>query len=183
MSKLWVLFALGCGAAPTSGPRNTRRVAAFEVTWIVHPLVPDPKEPDTLLYPLTLVAGGDRIELEPQLGGLKPYNQSVCSGKAQVDQYPLADGEVAKITFFEGGAGGYLVKRSRKGLVLIAWNQSDGLCEDPKTHEPAPCPRSERQVREFVVGPAVEVTQQLFVVDKSGKQSPIDCTSADEPVQ
>jgi hypothetical protein len=181
--RLWVLFAIGCGATPSSGPQNKpppHGGAAFEVTWIVRPVVPDPKDPEGMpLHPLTLVAGGERIELEPQMGGLLPYNQSTCAGASQIEQYPLRDNEVAKITFYEGGAGGYLIKRTPAGLALIAWGQSDGACENPKTKELDECPRSEREVRVFRTGPTVEVNQRLLIVDKTGKESPIDCTSSE----
>jgi hypothetical protein len=182
VTRLWVLFAIGCGAAPPTGPQNkpSPHAAAFEVTWMVHPFVPDPKDPEGLpLRPLTLVAGTERIELERQLGALEPYNQSVCAGEGRIEQYPLREDEVAKITFYEGGAGGYLVKRTPQGLALIAWGLSDGACEDPETGEVVECKRSEREVRVFAVGPKVHVKESLLVVDATGKQLPIDCVSTE----
>jgi hypothetical protein len=150
--------------------------AAITLTWVVHPPVPDPKDPDNLpLYPLDLVVGSERITLKPQLGSLKPYYQSACPN---VTSYSLEEGEVAKIAFTEGGAGGYVVRRTPKGLALFEWADSHNTCTDPETGYAMQCPdtHQETEVRVLPAPLNVELLQKLVIVDAAGKQTPYDCS-------
>jgi len=59
------------------------------------------------------------VTLAPEFGSMKPYNQPMCKKADRVDAYALARGEIAKLTFYEGGAGGYVIKDIR-GVDLVA---------------------------------------------------------------
>ncbi len=131
---------------------------------------------DYPLAPLELKVGDKVLKLEPQMGALNATYQSVCHpDKTESYAYPMGADDVAKITFEEGGVGGYLVKRVDGKLVLFTWGQSDGACEDPKTKEITECPISTKQARVLDAPATAEVIQRLLVVDAAGKQAPIDC--------
>jgi hypothetical protein len=148
--------------------------AVVSLTWLVYPLAPDPKDPEDgyPLAPLELVAGDQRIKLAPQLGALYPYHQAVC-GDIQV-AFPLGADEVAKITFAEGGEGGYLVKRTPRGLMLVEWSQSHDTCTNAKTGEMEAC--GKKTDVQLLAAPAnARVVHRLMRVDAAGKQTPFNC--------
>jgi hypothetical protein len=157
--------------AATAHARTT-----FTLTWLVHPDLPvKHPEVDYPLTPVDLVAGTERIALKPQLGALKAINQSACAGKVSIEQYPLDKGEVAKITFYEGGAGGYFVRRvAPLQLALYSWELGDGACPDAKG-EPGACPRKEKKLRTIAVPAGAAIVQKLMMVDAKGKQTPYAC--------
>ena len=112
---------------------------------------------------------------------MNPYNESVCEDPNTGRQiaYPLARGEVAKITFYEGGAGGFLVRRSGdNALVVIEWELGDGACTDRKGNM-VPCAQSEQRVVSFHVPPGVKIHQRILQVDPEGVAHAFGCT--DEP--
>ena len=172
--KVWLLaLAVAC-RTPAEPPHNraTPDPPALELTWVVHPA--DPTEDYPGGYPLDLVVGTQTIALEKQIGRLVAPFQSVCLDDPQ-NPFALAHDEVAKITFEEGGFGGYVVKRSSpRGLALISWSQSDGMCTDA-TDQPTECPRHDKEVRLLDVPVDVKVRQHLVMIDNTGKQTPFDC--------
>lgn len=153
--------------------------ATLELVWVVSAPIPNPKDPQNgyPLLPLTLIAGTERIVLKPQLGGLKPYNQSVCA-TTDGSPYHLEGTEVAKITFKEGGAGGYLVRRGQRGFELVAW-EDGGLCEDKKTRQLTKCGAGKKLVRMIAAPANAKVIEKLMVADKAGKQTAFDCKAED----
>jgi hypothetical protein len=150
--------------------------ASIMLTWLVYPAQPDPADPDGMpVAPLELVVGSERIKLKAQLGSLKPYYQAVCPDEEGARGYALETDEVAKITFTEGGAGGYVVKRTPRGLALIEWGQSDGTCPDEETGELAACPRTETEVQMLTTPANVQLSHRIVRVDAAGVQSPFEC--------
>lgn len=125
-----------------------------------------------MLQPLTLeIRGGRTIELEPQMGSLFPFNQSVCKSTA----YPLEPGELAKITFYEGGAGGYVVRRKGDGLELVAWSQADGACADESTGDPVACPPMYERVQMIDAVPNARVEETIVELDAAGMRTVMSC--------
>jgi hypothetical protein len=148
------------------------------ITWLVYPpSVPMKRDPEILEQPVTLeimTAGKVHTKkLAPQFGGLQPYNQSACNG----DAYPLQDGELAKLTFYEGGAGGYLVKRTGDTLVVYSWAQSDGLCGT--VDKPVECPRNVKKVADVVAykQASMGVDERIVEIDDKGARKPFDCSA------
>ena len=154
-------------------------VGDIVITWVVFPpSVPLKRDPQILQQPVTLeiTAGGGKImqetKLAPQFGGLQASNQSACHG----DAYPLEQGELAKLTFYEGGAGGYFVKRAGDFLTISEWSQTDGACTNAKGDMIA-CPRTVKQVGKVLVKakPNATVAEQILEVDEKGVRQPFDC--------
>jgi hypothetical protein len=157
---------------PAAGPDD------IGLTWVVYPpSVPMKRDPQILQQPVTLeiTAGGatKATKLAPQFGGLQPYNQSACKG----DAYPLAKGELAKLTFYEGGAGGYIVRRKGDALVVYSWAQTDGLCGT--VEKPEECPRNEKQVASVAAQAksGAKIVERIVEVDDKGARKPFDCSA------
>jgi hypothetical protein len=152
--------------------------STFTLTWVVHPDVPashTDSPPDYPRTPLELIAGSAHIALKSEFGALAAINQSVCDSATFSSQYPLEKNDVAKITFYEGGAGGYVVRRaSPKSLVLYAWSQDDGACINAK-HEPTSCPPKETKVETISVPTGAKIVQRLVLLDATGTQTPFVC--------
>lgn len=149
----------------------------MKLTWVVgRPTIPHPTYEGVMLQPLTLEIGTEagvrKVELKPQMGSLFPFNQSVCSSTA----YPLAAGELAKITFYEGGAGGYVVRRGEGGgLELVAWSQTDGACADERTGDPITCPPMYERVQTIEAADNARVEETIVEVDATGTRAPMSC--------
>ena len=147
----------------------------LQLTWLVSPVVA--KNPDDYpLAPLTLTAtiGGvtRRFKLKPQMGSFKPYNQAVCETTA----YPRKRDEVAKITFYEGGAGGYFVRRAgADGLAIVSWDQSDGACEG-KHGEMQECPRRMKPAGQFHIPEGTKIRERIIELDAKGGRHAFTCT-------
>ena len=104
-----------------------------ELVWVLSPLLKAaeneyPKQPVAL--EVTLGGVTRTLTLAPDFGALHPLNEPMCADGDHVIAYPLAHGEVAKLTFYEGGAGGYVVRRSGDALSVIHWTLEDYACED-----------------------------------------------------
>ena len=183
MTRFVVLLLCACGS--TTGARAPITNAAepawpagdtVHLTWAVWPAtVPHPKWPDTVLAPVELeISIGNvtrRVKLEPQRGSLFPHNQTVC----QTTAYPLDPGEVAKITFYEGGAGGYFVRRRQPDQLEIgSWTLSDGACPDAKG-DPVGCPRGEATVSTIQVPASITVQEAIVQVSGSGGRTSFEC--------
>jgi hypothetical protein len=147
------------------------------ITWIVYPpSVPMRRDPEILQQPVTLEIMTEGTvhtkKLEPQFGALQPYNQSACAG----DAYPLQKDELAKLTFYEGGAGGFIVKRVGDMLVVYSWAQTDGLCGT--VDKPVECPRNLKRIANVVEyrRAAMGVDERIVEVDDKGVRKPFDCS-------
>jgi hypothetical protein len=179
-----MLLAGGVAAAPRAKWVDRPAWPAgdtLELTWVVKPGVPTKKDPDIPKAPLELHAtmGGTtrKITLAPQQGALYPYNQPVCAGKTGFIQYPLAKNQVAKITFYEGGAGGYFVRRTGDVLEVVAWEQPDGAC-DGKNGELVACPGSEVIAFKLHVPKSVKIREAIVELDANGARTPLACTDS-----
>ena len=144
-----------------------------EVVWVLSPLLKAgeneyPKQPVAL--EITLGKVTRTITLAPDFGALHPYHQSVCPD----DALALGRGEIAKLTFEEGGFGGYVVARSGDELSVIHWTQEDGACED-KHHDPTACPRKDKRVVRLHVPANIVLHEQIVEVDDHGARKPFDC--------
>lgn len=154
--------------------------STVELTWVVSPAIPNPKHPKDgpPLHPLTLMVGTQRIVLKPQLGALYAHHQSVCATVAKAAGYgQLGPDEVAKITFAEGGEGGYLVRKTKAGFELVAWEQAHALCKDPRTGRLDGCPPTRKLVRRLNLPPNAKLVEKLVHADRVGKRTPFDCTA------
>lgn len=187
--------------APSSGTVERPPAAAerLQLTWLVHdPTAAADHEagefggPPERIVELR-VAFGDReetIELGTERGMLSPLNQSHCHRlrKAQerdpsapktitftTDAYEVFGPEVAKITFYEGGARGYSASLNAGDLEVRRWSQSDGACDDGHggTME---CPRDLELVRTLSIGQVSSIDEAIFVVGRDGSRQPYDCS-------
>ncbi len=144
----------------------------------MHPVDPALKNAqDYPLAPLDLRIDGETLKLEPQMGALQPVRQSVCHvDKERGYPDPLGPDEVAKISFFEGGSGGYLVRRVGNRFALLEWSQTDGACNDPKTNDFIPCPIHEKPARTLALPADAEIVQRVILRDATGEETPLDCS-------
>ena len=148
-----------------------------KVTWVVRePSVPHQTYQDMLLRPVALeITIGEslgRLELKPQMGSLFPYHQSVC----KTTTFPLGPDEVAKITFEEGGAGGYVIRRKPADtLEVLAWSQSDGACIDEKSGDMIACAVTYESVKKLPIPAGAKIVEALLEVDPTGTRRPIRC--------
>ena len=104
-------------------------------------------------------------------------NSAGCrASTSRGDAYPLEKGELAKITFYEGGAGGYFLRRAGNFLTIFEWSQTDGACPGAND-ELVACPRSVEQVGKIRVKAKVGATivEEILMVDDKGVRSPFDC--------
>jgi hypothetical protein len=162
----WLVLALvGTAAADPAPPR-------VELTWVIHPSKAKgdeyPKQPLDLEIK---VAGKTKtIKLAPQMGALTPYNQALCKTGA----YPYEPGEIAKITFYEGGAGGYFIRYTKPGYELVDWGQTDGACPDGKGGVTV-CPRSEKFVQTLDLPADGKFVESIVEIDGAGKRHTLSC--------
>ena len=115
------------------------------------------------------------IALPPETGNLNSYNQVMCRTGA----YPLGKGELGKLTFYEGGASGYAIRRGAADVLEIhSWSQTDGACESP-THQLVACPVEDKLRARLHVPANVKVTGGAIFLIEHGKQIPIVCERGD----
>jgi hypothetical protein len=164
----WLIVACLVGTA-AAAPAPVR----VDLTWVVHP-PPKTSKDDYPKQPLDLVikvgTTTKTIKLAPQMGSLKPYNQALCKTGA----YPYEVGEVAKITFYEGGAGGYFIRRAKPGFELVDWGQTDGACDDGKGGMTV-CPRSEKFVQRLDLPEDGKFVESIVEIDDAGKRHTLSC--------
>jgi hypothetical protein len=157
---------------------STRDVV--KLTWVVRePSIPHDTYQDMLLRPVALeIRIGESLgslELKPQLGSLFPFHQSVC----KTTTFPLGPHEVARITFEEGGAGGYVVRRKPENtLDVLAWSQSDGACIDERTGDMIACAVTYETVKKLPIRRDATIEEALVEVDASGTRKSIVCAEA-----
>jgi hypothetical protein len=178
-----LLFAL---AAPARAEVDFSDTPAWTETgrvlllWDVGPDRKNPKDPygdgfGLPLRPVELVAQlgkvTRRIKLPPETGNLVVYNQVICKTSA----YPLAGKEVAKLTFYEGGASGYSVVRAGQDLLEVHhWSQTDGACEGPH-HTMVACPVEDELVARMHIPQDAKVGGGAIFLTEKGKQTKLDC--------
>lgn len=160
--KAVLVTLLAVHATAAAKPRTV------ELTWRVYPPQHD-KAPVELV---ATIAGKTRtLTLAPQFGALYPINQPICAHVQHTTQYPLARDELAKITFYEGGAGGYFVRRNGD---VVAWDQGDGACIG-KHHQLVACPRKVKTVAKLALPANARVHERVIEVDAKGVPRPFDC--------
>jgi hypothetical protein len=163
------LVILACLAGTAAADPPVR----VELTWVVHP-PPKTSKDDYPKQPLDLVikigATTKTIKLAAQMGSLQPYNQAMCKSGA----YPFERGEIAKITFYEGGAGGYFIRRAKPGFELVDWGQTDGACPDGKG-DVTVCPRSEKVVQKLDLPEGGKFFESIVEIDDAGKRHALSC--------
>jgi hypothetical protein len=150
---------------------------AGALVWLVGPDIPA-KDPSRDLVKtkvaLEIVDAHRTIALKPEFGSLRSDNQPSCKGRA----YPLETNEVGKLTFYEGGAGGYLVKQNGDLLDIRSWSLTDGACEG-KNHDPVACPRKTTHIAYVKLPANTKLHDTIVMVDDKGTRSPFQCDSSD----
>jgi hypothetical protein len=178
LALLLGLFGTVANAEPWSDTPAWPKAKTGELVWVVSPPIvtadPNAMPNQPVALEVTLGTVTRTIKLAPELGSMKPYNQPMCKQAGRVDAYALGKGEVAKLTFYEGGAGGYVIARSGDELSVIRWSLEDGACED-KHHQPVGCPRKDKRVARFHVPAGVKLHEQILEVDDKGARHPFDC--------
>ena len=182
---LVAVLASAAAAAPWSDtPAWPKAGDAVELIRIIGADQKNPKDPygdgfGLPLRPVELVARMGsvtrHIALPPETGNLNSYNQIMCRTSA----YPLDKGELGKLTFYEGGASGYVIRRGAADVLEIhAWSQTDGACESP-THQLVACPVEDKRVARLHVPASVKVTGGAILLTEHGKQVPVVCEKRD----
>ncbi|HEY4060041.1 MAG TPA: hypothetical protein VGM39_25675 [Kofleriaceae bacterium] len=148
---------------------GTAVAAPVQLTWVVHPANGETLESKV---ELEVTNGGktSTIKLEPKVGALLSLNEVECKTAA----YPLEKNEVAKITFYEGGADGYLVRRRGSAYELVDWFLTDGGCDDKHGNITA-CPRQEKRVQTVAIPAKATLVESIVQVDAAGKRTPFVC--------
>ena len=143
------------------------------LTWRVYPdLTAKPNEIPAAPVELVVSIGTVQriVKLAPQIGQMPAMYQHACKDSV----LPLRRGEVAQITFEEGGFGGGVVRRAGDALEVIEWNQDDGACDD---HGKAvACPRKDKLVARLHVPAGVKLEEHLELVDAKGARHPFACS-------
>lgn len=158
----------GCPAVP--GPPMPPEGKRLEITWLVGP--PDASGRERRVDLRIVVQGAEhRIALGTEQGALLPENETVCAGP----QYPRGPDEVAKITFYEGGAGGFTVRRRADGaLDVVRWSQDDGACPDDAGEVQA-CPVEEHTIATVPLPQGRRVAESIRLLDARGREGAFDC--------
>jgi hypothetical protein len=109
------------------------------------------------------------------VGFLLPENQSVC-GARQI-AYVKEKAEVAKVTFYIGGAGIFAVSRPRPDLLEVTATQaSDGYCPENDCEQ-------KRVVVSVPIPADAVITEALTDIEGPGKEHPFDCGKAARPAK
>jgi hypothetical protein len=194
MKPLACVMVLVCaGSASAAPPTKPAKQASWadepawpedagrlELQWVIGPDRPNPRDPyggGLPLRPVELIVTIGRVSrhltLEPETGSLRSYNQVMCKTGA----YPLGKAEVGKLTFDEGGASGYAVKRTAPDVLEIhSWAQTDGACESP-TGELVACPVADELKRKLHVPAGVKITGGTVFTTEHGKLQKLACDS------
>src|SRR5664279_4881727 len=110
LALLLGLFGTIANAEPWSDTPAWPKAKTGELVWVVSPPIvtadPNAMPNQPVALEVTLGTVTRTIKLAPEFGSMKQYNQPMCKQADRVDAYPLEHGEVAKLTFYEGGAGG-----------------------------------------------------------------------------
>jgi|HubBroStandDraft_6_1064221.scaffolds.fasta_scaffold38220_3 hypothetical protein len=143
------------------------------LTWRVYPDLPA-KENELTKTPVDLVVAIGAVErvvkLAPQIGQMPAMYQHACAGS----MLPLRRGELAQLTFEEGGFGGFIARRADDVLEIVEWNQEDGACDDHG--KPVACPRKDKLVARLHVPASVKLGEVIELVDAKGARHPFACS-------
>jgi hypothetical protein len=159
-----------------AAPADEQRGPRLELTWFVH--AEGPMDPQTGLssrrVELEVRASStiQRIALGEQFGALSASNQTAC----KTSSYPNEGDDVAKLTFYYGGAGGFSVKRaSQSTLGAFAWSQPDGLCMNAQG-QPDACPGSQRRIALIQVQSDDPIEETIIELDPRAREQRLVCT-------
>lgn len=109
-----------------------------------------------------------RFPLGSIKGALLPVNQSVCGDKQVA--YKKVKGEVAKLTFYVGGASTFAVRRSSAGVLEVETVQgSDGYCPNDD------CDTRSALLRIAIPNDA-RIVEAISDIEAPGKEAPFDCS-------
>lgn len=142
----------------------------LKLTWAVYPPV---GQGETAKRNVEIVARiGDvvrRLSLGPTAGALLPQNQSFCNPKTP---YAKGPGDVAKITFYVGGATSYAVSRSSPTMLEVqAVQAADGYCPENNCDT--------RITKAKIPIPAdAAIVEAITDIPAAGKDAPFDCGNA-----
>jgi hypothetical protein len=172
MRSAVVLVAVVLAGSAVADPAWTDAPAwpasgAASLTWRVSPADRNAKSPVELVV---AIGGVQRsVKLAPQLGQMPAIYEHVCDSTA----VPLRRGEVAQLTFEEGGFGGYVARVTGSALEIVEWNMSDGMCGT--LAKPVPCPRHDTLAARMHVPEGVKLVEHVELVDKHGARRPFVC--------
>lgn len=147
-----------------------------QLTWVISPpSVPYRGDKDMLIPPVALeITVGTKtrhVKLAPQLGDLKPRNQTLCGDDSP---YPRSRADVSQLTFYEGGAGGYIARHTGDALVVLSWEEGE-ICTDSHGNDTS-CPMKKKQVFKMAVPAKAKFTEAIVEVDEKGVRHPFDCS-------
>lgn len=173
------MFVVSSEASVAAAPRKPTPAAPIvTLTWRFEmPNADDAIEQHVALQ-VTQGSASKTYKLQRMMGGVDPINQAFCQGTDA--QYPLAKSEVAKITFYEGGARGYYAKRSKRGstLQLYSFAMTDGLC-DPSDgcHQP-----NDRYVLKITIPANATIVEQMQERPAGASEfTPFNCNPSPAP--
>ncbi len=141
----------------------------LKLTWAVYPPKKGAVEQDPRNLELVARMGGvtRRLPLGPQIGALHAQNQSVCA-ESQL-AYKKGPGEVAKITFYMGGAVTFAVKRTSPSLLeIVKTVASDGYCPE---HNCAVV----RRIASIPVPADARVKEAVTIIESVANEHPFAC--------
>jgi len=146
----------------------TDAAPSAKLTWAVYP---SKGEGETATRQLELVVRigrvARRIPLGGQIGGVFPLNQSVCGAKQVA--YKREGSEVAKLTFYIGGAATFAVSRPKPNVLELTTTRStDGYCPENDCE-------TRTRVATIPIPAETVVTEAVTVIDGPGKERPFDC--------
>jgi len=152
----------------TDAPEWPATGGAASLTWRVYPA--DPSSAKSPVDVVVSIGGVKRtIKLAPQLGQMPAMYEHACGSTA----FPLKRGEVAQLTFEEGGFGGFVTRVDDTALEIVEWNLSDGACD---VHgQPAPCPRHDKLAARMHVPAGTKLVEHVQLVDEHGAPHPFKC--------
>ena len=182
---------LAANAAPSanaSGAASATKPTGSTATTLDGPAWPAGKSPELKLtwaaYPpvgqgegatrkLELVARIGEVARHFPLGSVRgsllPLNQSVC-GEKQV-AYKKVAGEVAKITFYIGGASTFAVRRPSPGMLEVESVQgSDGYCPNNDCD-------TRKSLAKIAIPDDARIVEAITDIQAAGREAPFDCGS------
>jgi hypothetical protein len=164
-----------------SVPVDEQHGPRIELTWFVHAEgAPDPSTGiASRPVALELRTGSHirRFALGEQMGNLIAKHQSACKSSS----YPNEGDQVAKITFFYGGTGGFAVRRAPSDtLTVVAWSQPDGGCMNAQGQLDV-CPGSERRIAVVHVGGDDPIAESVVELDAGGQERRLACPASSLP--
>ena len=172
MKSVALLAVLASSAVAEPGWHDTPAwpaSGAASLTWRVYPA--DPTSIKAPMEVVVAIGGVQRtVKLAPQLGQMPAIYEHMCGETA----FPLKRGEVAQITFEEGGFGGFVARVDGTELEIVEWNESDGLCGS--VNKPVPCPRHDTLAARMHVPDGVKLVEHIELVDAHGARRPFSCS-------